>query len=312
MCPISRREAGKILLAGYTGLLVSKHDALGMQSAAGVQQGASAPAAAQTSHDLSGDQNYSSGWSNVYFVETPEPTISYRTGWVVYEESLHQGHFVGRGWNGAGFINFYEGRIDPDDYAIPEAFRLEIDGQSLVTDWQWQGMDKKASGAADLHVTITLKSAIRPITVKVHTKLDGTPILTRWLEITNASDRPAAVGTASPWSGVLKQNERWRSHLAGSSLPLYSLGYFEDTVWGQEGNFQWHELPAAGYRIDGRFRRGRYRQPLFMARNNATGEFFVGQLAWTGGYRFDFDLDPEVGKAGAAAGLTFEAALFRC
>jgi alpha-galactosidase len=325
MHPISRREAGKILLAGYTGLLVSSRDALASESAADsaraeatdtapematrheVQKSATTPTAAQASHEAAADQNYGSGWSNVYLAEGPEPTISYRTSWVVYEESLHQGQFVGRGWNGAGFMNFYEGRIDPEDYAVPEAFRLEIDGQSLVTDWQWQGLEKKASGETDLHVTINLKNAIRPITVKVHTKLDGTPILTRWLEITNTSDRPAAVATASPWSGVLKQNERWRSHLSGSSLPLYSIGYFEDTVWGQEGNFQWHELPTAGYRIDGRFRRGRYRHPLFMVRNNATGEFFVGQFAWTGGYRFDFDLDPEIGKAGAAAGLTFEA-----
>jgi len=50
-------------------------------------------------------------WSDVILVETPEPTISYRTGWVVYEESLTKGVLAGRGWNGAGLVNFYDGRI---------------------------------------------------------------------------------------------------------------------------------------------------------------------------------------------------------
>ena len=30
---------------------------------------------------------------------------------------------------------------------------------------------------------------------------------------------------------------------------------------------------------------------MFVLRNNATGEHFVAQLAWSGGYCFEFDLD---------------------
>jgi alpha-galactosidase len=62
-------------------------------------------------------------------------------------------------------------------------------------------------------------------------------------------------------------------------------------------------MPAAGYRIDGRYRRGRHRHPMFIVRNNATGEHFIGQLAWTGGYSFEFDLNTEVRDSAAA--LTF-------
>ena len=318
MEPISRREAGKILLAGYASLLINGHDALGLESSnsQGIpspQKAASSPgsqARSKSGMDAAGiprRQIAVPNWSDVYLTKGPEPTISYRTGWAVYEESFTQGQFVGRGWNGAGFINFYDGQIDPAEYPMPEAFRLEIDGQSLVTDWQWRGLEKSSSGEADLHIIVTLENAIRPVAVKIHTKLDGTAVLTRWLEITNTSSQPAALATVSSWSGVLKQNERWRSHLNGTSLPLYSIGYFDGSRWGEEGDFHWHELPTTGYRIDGRVRRGRARHPMFMLRNNATGEFFIGQLAWTGGYSFGFDLDPEVGKAGDAAGLTFAA-----
>ena len=239
----------------------------------------------------------------------PEPIISYRTGWVVYEESLTKGQFVGRGWNGAGYVNFYDGRLDPAEYPMPQAFHLEIDGQLLATDWKWGGLQKTPSTDGNSQAVITLEHTVRPVTVKVHTKLDGTAVLTRWLEITNTGKQPAALAMASPWSGVLRKTDRWRSHLEGTSLPLYSVGYFDNTRWGQEGDFHWHDMPEAGYHVDGRYRRGRYRHPMFMLRNNAMGELFIGQLAWTGGYSFDFELDPKMGEGqplGDAAAMTFQ------
>lgn len=53
------------------------------------------------------------------------------------------------------------------------------------------------------------------------------------------------------------------------------MGYFENPRWGNEGDFQWHDLPSVGYRIYGRYRRDRHRHPWFVLRNNATGEFFI-------------------------------------
>ena len=247
-------------------------------------------------------------WSDVLLVEQPEPTISYRTGWVVYEESLTKGRFVGRGWNGAGFVNFYDGRIDPTEHAMPEAFWLEIDGQSLASDWEWGGLEKISSANGNLHAIVTLTNKIRPVTVKVHTKLDGTAVLTRWLEVTNTGKQPAALAAASSWSGVLQKTSRWRSLLGGTQLPLYSIGYFSSSTWGKEGDFHWHEMPEAGYRIDGRYRRERHRHPFFVLRNNASGEHFIGQLAWTGGYSFEFDLNTEItsrGTAESGAAFTF-------
>ena len=257
-------------------------------------------------------QNKTAGseWSDVLLVEQPEPTISYRTGWVVYEESLTKGQFVGRGWNGAGFMNFYDGRINPAEHPLPEAFWLEIDGQSLASDWEWVGLEKMSSSNGNLHAVITLKHKLRPVTVKIHTKLDGTAVLTRWLEVTNTGKHPAALAVACPWSGVMQKTNRWRSHLEGTQMPLYSIGYFGGSRWSEEGDFHWHEMPAAGYRIDGRYRRDRHRNPFFVVRNNATGEHFIGELAWTGGYSFEFDLNPEVANSevfDSAAALTFRA-----
>lgn len=246
---------------------------------------------------------------NVHFVDGAEPVISYRTGSTVYEESLTKGRFVGRGWNGAGFINFYDGRTDPEQHFAPQAFWLEIDGQLLASNWVWAGFEQVQNDNGALHIVITLRHDTRPVTVRVHTLLDGTPVLTRWLEVINTGEHIAALSAAFSWSGVLQKQNRWRMHLPSSEVnpSLYSVGYMTNTHWGNEGDFQWHTLPNAGYRIDGRYRRDRHRHPMFVLRNNATGEHFIGQLAWSGGYSFEFDLDADAGTTDAAAQVWFRA-----
>lgn len=253
-------------------------------------------------------------WADAYISGMPQ-TITYRSALAIYEESLIKGRFVGRGWNGSGFVNFYDGRIDPNQHPTPQSFWLEIDGQLLASDWEWVNFEKitdtpesEASPRPyNVHVVVTLKHAVRPITVKVHTGLDGTPILTRWLEVTNTGNSPSALSTAFSWSGVLQNTNRWLMHLPNKHTPLYSIGFMDNTHWGNEGDFQWHDLPYAGYRIDGRYRRDRHRHPMFVLRNNATGEYFIGQLAWSGGYSFEFDLDADMGTTDRMARLFFRA-----
>ena len=245
-------------------------------------------------------------WTDVLLVEGAETTVSYRSGMNVYEESFIRGSFVGRGWNASGYVPYYDGRIDPAQHPTPQAFWLEIDGQALLYDWQWEGCQTDTTDAGS-HTIITLKHGVRPVTVRVHTRLDGTAILTRWLEVTNTGAAPAALGAVASWSGVLQQTGRWRSHLGDSGQALYSVGYFGNAHWGNEGDFGWHDLPAVAYRIEGRYRRDRHRHPMFILRNNATGEHFIGQLAWSGGYSFEFDLDADAGTTDQAARLYFRA-----
>ena len=246
-------------------------------------------------------------WTDVILTEGSVPTSSYRTGMAVYEESLRKGSFVGRGWNAAGLVNFYDGRINPDEHPMPQAFWLEVDGQLLATDWKWIGCEEIPAAAGERHVVIALEHAVRPVSVKVHTKLDGTAIIARWLEVTNTGTQPAALSAASSWSGVLQKTVRWQSLLGHGDTPLYSVGYFGNSHWGNEGDFGWHDLPIAGYRVDGRYRRDRHRHPMFVLRNNASGEHFICQLAWTGGYSFEFDLDADAGTTDQAARLFFRA-----
>ncbi len=246
-------------------------------------------------------------WAEVRLLMEPEPLIGYRSGMVAYEESLSKGRFVGRSWNGAGFLNDWDSpRLDPAKHPTPQAFWLEVDGQLLASHWEWAGFEKSQEPNG-VHVIVSLRHAVRSVTVQVHTLLDGTPVMTRWLEVTNTGTQPAALAAAYPWSGVLKTTPRWRAHLRDRQAPLYSVGTMADPHWGDEGNFQWQPLPSAALRIDGRFRRDRHRHPMFVLRNNASGEHFIGQLAWTGGYSFEFDLDADPGLTDGTARLFFRA-----
>ena len=91
----------------------------------------------------------------------------------------------------------------------------------------------------------------------------------------------------------------------GEDHPL-SIGYFIDTHWGNEGDFEWRALGCEGFKIQGRYRRDRHRHPFFVLRNHRTGEHFIGTLAWSGGYAFELDLDDGY-QRGEPSRLSFRA-----
>ncbi|MDE0631372.1 MAG: alpha-galactosidase [Caldilineaceae bacterium] len=259
-------------------------------------------------------------FADIFLSNDPDPTISYRSGLAAYQESLSRGQLVGRGWNGSGYTNPEPERFDASSHPAPQAFWVEIDGQLLRSHWQWSDFkilgesederEKRGTATAVSHssllsthsspfsglkAVLELRHSVRPVVVRVHTLLDGTPILTRWLEIENCSEQPAALSSAFPWSGVLQTC----AYDIDDEASPYSVGYFIDTHWGNEGDFDWRALPRAGYRIDGRYRRGRHRHPFFVLRNHQGGEQFVGTLAWSGGYAFEFDVDDGDSREGS-------------
>jgi alpha-galactosidase len=231
-------------------------------------------------------QGISSSFADLYLLDGPEPVITYRSALVTYQESLSQGQFVGRSWSGSGYTQPNDLRLDPATHAAPQAFWVELEGQLLRSNWKWGGLTQRQCETG-LEAVVELVHELRPVTIRVHTLLDGTPVLTRWLEITNTSDRSVPLAAAFPWSGVLQA----APHDDIPTTSPFSVGYMQDSHWGDEGHFDWRPLPYARCSIDGRYRRGRHRHPMFVLRNHLTGEHWIAQLAWSGGYTFEFDVD---------------------
>lgn len=115
---------------------------------------------------------------------------------MVYEECLIGGVLVASGYNTAGYplnvLSNYATRLDPNLCYEPSAFHLEIDGECVHYDLSFVdfSVDKSEKSA---HAVLTLTSNVKPITVKVHTILDGSAVFTRFLEIENRSDESMRV-----------------------------------------------------------------------------------------------------------------------
>lgn len=216
---------------------------------------------------------------------------------VVYEEALQGGRLIGLYWSAGGQVqreNVTAGLPRLDPLARPlHAFELEIDGQSLHNRWDWTGAYERA-GESDgtVEAVVELTHQVRPVTVKVVTRVDGTPVLARWLEITNTGSAPAALSHVAPWSGMLWNTDpAWNPSVSAHALQsFYTLGYMAAENHGQEGSFEWHPLPAECYRIE---RRGRcHGSPYFILRNELTGEMCFAALAWSGNWCAEFTNRP--------------------
>jgi alpha-galactosidase len=215
--------------------------------------------------------------------------VRYTSGETVYLEALAGDRWVGRYWNAEGRI---EGPREPWD---DDAFVIRIKdtpsppttpGTLLSKGWQWVSaseLPKTERGAR--HAVVELSNILLPIKLKIHTLLDGTPILTRWLEITNNAPKPVALTELFPWSGRLWAEE----------API-TLGHSATWDCFSEAWFDWTRLKP-GTSVFKNDKGLVWDDPYFVLRNEASGEYFFGQLAWSVNYEMEFQREK---------GLTFK------
>ena len=168
------------------------------------------------------------------FPASVRPGARYVSDTAVCEEALEHGRWIGLYWSATGHVhreNVTSGLPGLDSLKRPvHAFELEIDGQSLRNRWNLAGTSCRAGKRQGTdEAVVELKHQVRPVTVKVVTRVDGTPVLARYLEITNTGEQPAALNAISPWSGVLWQKAQWL-HVANFNPAFEERdGRFENT-----------------------------------------------------------------------------------
>lgn len=248
-------------------------------------------------------------FTDVVVCESPEITVSYRTGMMVFEEGLRDGRWVALSYSANGCLMAANDRPAPTfmkigEFSRPQSFRVSADGQDLDSHWRFAGA-KTERGEFGTRACVTLEHTVRPVTVRIHTLLDGTAVMQRSIEIVNTGDRPMALAAMAPLSGAVQQTGRDKNRLDVSG-ELYRLGYMKYSGWGGEGDFHWETLPDEIFTVAGRYRRDRFRHPMFLLENRLTGETFIAQLAWSGGYAFTFDLNRELP---GTANLSFDIAV---
>ena len=234
--------------------------------------------------------------------------ISYRTGLTSYDEEFRNGSIFGAGWNTAGFpikIDSRNDRTKPEDYIIePAAFHLEINGRCADYGYEFVDFtsDKTEKG---IHTVLKLKNTIFPINLNVHTVIDATQTISRWMEVENLSDDPLCLSRIGIFNNVLEIIEKadgsYRPNLLGEKYAdidnFYNVGYFADAGWAAEGEFDWHLLePNTEKVVDMRYHHSKFRHPLLFIRSNVLGRMWYCQVAWTAGVKFEIEQRSHLGR----------------
>lgn len=151
---------------------------------------------------------YPAGTEVAFYKSNGRDTARYVSDTTVREEALQDGRFIGLYWSASGQVqreNVTSGLpgIDPIQQPI-HVFELEIDGQLLHNQWECVGSSvRPGRRPGTVEAVVELRHKVRPISVRVVTRLDGSPIMARWLEITNTGTSPAALSHVSPWCGLV-------------------------------------------------------------------------------------------------------------
>ena len=241
------------------------------------------------------------GQTAIHFHQSgPRPAARYVSGTGVHEECLENGRWIGLYWSASGQVQRENVSATLPGFSplqLPlHAFDLEIDGQDLRNRWELTSRSERAgqrSGTRE--AVVELRHQIRPVSVKVVTRLDGTPFLARRLEITNSGTAAAALSRISPWSGLLwtwNKNTHWGEIPPATQAP-FVWGYFDAVRAGAEGNFVWETLPPGWRRIEGTNGHSGFGNPFFIIRNQVTGESAFVSLAWSGNWYAEVWHDPE-------------------
>lgn len=268
-------------------------------------------------------------FKDIYVHGECQKVFCFRTGMAVYEEIFADGRYMASGRNNAGYtpnvLEAYPTRFAGysqsvsgekkliDIFDSSSAFEIEADGVSLDGSWEYVSFEKSEKNIENtqksvLCAKLVLKSSAKPIEVSVHTVLDGTPIINRFLEVKNLSDTDINISAISPMCGGIETIDRWKDFMHGApdGSKIYSLGYMDKSIWGHEGFFKWHNLPEAEYGFSSKYICDRFRHPFFVLKNNLLGSIMIANLAWSGGYKFEFNLNAE----GDMSKLSFKALLY--
>jgi alpha-galactosidase len=223
---------------------------------------------------------------NAAIRQEPAPHVRLTSGLMVCDEELSAGRWVNRYWTSSGQIlaDFHlDGQSQRRSGLPVDSFQLSVEGQDLAGTWQWVKAEQKhVTNPEGLLVSVELRSAARPISVRLRTLLSGGPVMVRWLEITNTGSKPTAITHVSPWSGILWETNDYKERVGAGAPFEVATAKLED--WGREG--AWAFDPVSNGTVAAQGTRGKsgWGHPTFFARNRASGECFAASLGWSGNW----------------------------
>lgn len=202
----------------------------------------------------------------------------------IWEEAFYKGNYfavhhsaIGRCQSKESIYSKIEPGRFPKDHLL--AFEVELDGELLRDGFEWKGEQqcKSQESFEDLAVTLTFDS--KPVTVTVHTRLDGSSFLKRWLEIRNEGNAPLRLSRVYPWAGIIAADELGMYLGKQDGFAPYVLGRFRFERWSMEGDFEWISLSDGQLALQSH--ENKHHPSFFAVRNSNTGEMTLLLLECT-------------------------------
>ncbi len=166
-------------------------------------------------------------------------------------------------------------------------FELEVNGQLLRGRWKWTGDKLETTGDGFKKLTVDLEYDDMPIKVQVHSLLDGSSFLVRWLEIYNMSrEESFALSRVFPWCTAVAIKEGDTSILTKPEHESYLLGRYKSYGWGMEGEFGWEKLNEGTMKIEAT--KTNFNPPMFIVKNEYTGEHTIIHFECSGSFQAEF------------------------
>lgn len=210
----------------------------------------------------------------------------YRTGMTVYEEMLEGSRGYAVGWGVSGYppqtaTTGGVPRMDPHPYVFPDFFRIAVAGRELIGGYEFESFDTAEEDGV-LHARLKLVRTSLPLAVTVHTLLDGTRALTRYLTLENRGEKALEISRITVMGGGIAQ---------GNALPIdraFRLGYMMDSTGACEGDYHEIDLPRNTFSFGRTNYFERFRIPFFCLQNRMNGTVMCAQLGFSGAYTFTF------------------------
>jgi len=166
------------------------------------------------------------------------------------------------------------------------AFELEVNGQLLRDYWEWVSakVEKDADGVCEL--IVELSYSILPISLKIHTRIDSSQFMVRWLEIINDGMDACCISGVYPWCGIICYEEEDTSISARNNKNGFLLGRYKNDNWCMEGEFVWEKMREGTFKVE-TFKRY-FNPPSFVVKNEKTGELTTILFEWSGNMQVEF------------------------
>ncbi len=226
----------------------------------------------------------------------PQRGWRYHSGTTLYTERFRDGRLLAASFQDTG-VPYYA----PEEETACSAFDLQIDGESLAFGWELAEATVMGADSAAPSTRLFLRHTLKPVELEIVTLAGGDGLFRRQMRLRNTSETLTLGLTAvSPLSGVVwAMSDTLRENLHDSGGTPYRVGWMQDHEWGNEGNFQWQDIPLNTELTFGA-RRGRsgHTTPFAVAHNNVYGGYLVLGLAWSANWRMSFHNDYSRNGAG--------------